>query len=97
MDLDHKDVDKTNNRIENLRLTNDSLNAGNVKKQQNKSSIYKGVLWHKQHNKWYSQIRANGKTQFLGLFADEVKAAKAYDAAAKKHFQDFARLNFNDC
>jgi len=97
MDLDHKDVDKTNNRIENLRLTNDRLNAGNVKKQQNKTSIYKGVLWHKQHKKWYSQIRANGKRQFLGLFVNEIEAAKAYDAAARKHFQDFARLNFNDC
>lgn len=96
MDLDHKDMDKENNNIENLRLTNDRLNAGNVKKRKNKSSIYKGVLWHKQHKKWYSQIGSGKERQFLGLFVDEIEAAKAYDKAAKKLFHNFARLNFND-
>lgn len=95
MDIDHKDMNKTNNRIENLRLTNDTFNSGNVKKHKNKSSIYKGVWWHKQHNKWYCQIRTNGKTKFLGLFLDEKEAAKAYDKEAITFFKEFARPNFD--
>lgn len=93
-DLDHIDVDKSNNKIENLRLSNDFLNSGNVHKQKNKTSIYKGVLWHKQHKKWYAQIRFAGKSRFLGLFNDEKEAANAYDVAAKQSFKEFARTNF---
>ena len=34
--------------------------------------------------------------RYLGAFADEIEAAKAYDATAREMFGEFARLNFPD-
>jgi hypothetical protein len=57
-------------------------------------SKYKGVDWAADMSRWRARIRANGKRISLGLFPDEVQAAKAYDRAAKKYHGEFAVLNF---
>jgi hypothetical protein len=47
-------------------------------------------------NRWRARIRVNGKRISLGLFKDEIEAAKAYDRAARKYHGEFASLNFPD-
>lgn len=54
---------------------------------------YKGVSYVKKRDKWKSQITADYKVYFLGEFLTEVEAALAYNAAAIKHFGEFAYLN----
>jgi len=55
-------------------------------------SGYKGVSL--SDGRWRALIYVHGKKIHLGCFDNPVTAAKAYDAAASKHFQNFARTNF---
>lgn len=93
--IDHiKHHDIADNRIENLRQCNNKQNQYNQKTRIGSTSIYKGVSWEKDRNKWRSQITINRKTIKLGRFSNEIDAAKEYDNAAIKHFGEYAMLNF---
>lgn len=94
--IDHINGNGLDNRKNNLRICTYSQQKMNQKKLQTRkcSSEYKGVNWHKKSKKWQSRISINNKRKHLGLFNNEIKAAEAYDAAAKKYFGEFARLNF---
>ncbi|NBC17299.1 MAG: hypothetical protein GVY18_08310 [Bacteroidetes bacterium] len=56
-------------------------------------SRFKGVTFHVRSQKWLARIYVDGKAIHLGYHADEVEAAKAYDAAARRIFGNFARPN----
>jgi hypothetical protein len=93
-DVDHINGDGLDNRRSNLRLCTDSENQGNARKRRRQTaSQYKGVTWHKSAQRWQAQIEVARKTRYLGLFHSELDAARAYDAAAKVVFGEFARCN----
>ena len=93
-ELDHRDRDKRNNRIENLRLATSSQNKRNMK-FKNTTSEFQGVCWHGKGRKWMARIQVDGTAHYLGLFANEKDAARAYDTAAVNFgVADFAILNF---
>lgn len=96
MMVDHIDRDPMNNRRDNLRLATGEQNSRNVPKTSAKrSSIYKGVCWHKRKNKWIAMCAVNSRNKFLGYFNDEIEAAKAYDLSAKELHGEFAYTNFH--
>lgn len=93
--VDHDDGDGLNNQRYNIRTCSTRQNNMNQKKRRDGfSSRYKGVCWHKRDQKFYAAIKINGRSKFLGRFDSERDAAMAYDAAARKHFGDFAVCNF---
>ena len=56
-------------------------------------STYRGVTWHTRSSSWNARIHIDGKKVHLGSFADELDAARAYDARARKLGRP---LNFPD-
>lgn len=90
--IDHKNHDTLDNRKSNLRICNNAENLRNSYSYIG-TSKYKGVCYDKSRNKWVSNIMFNRKGIYLGHYANEIKAAKAYNQAALKYFGEFALLN----
>ena len=96
--VDHINHNGLDNRKANLRPATRAENNRNRRKWSKRKcgSRFKGVSWHKYRKRWTVQIWFNSKMKFIGYFHDEIAAAKAYDAAAKKYHKEFAVLNFNE-
>ena len=90
-EVDHIDLNRSNNRIANLRPATTSHNQCNRCKNSNNTSGFKGVSWKESHQKWYAHICTGGKKKFLGYFDTPEKAHAAYIEAARKHHGEFAR------
>jgi HNH endonuclease len=90
--VDHRDVDGLNNRRSNLRYATRSQQKANSTKHSHGKSKYKRVSPHGEL--FYAEIAVNKKRMLLGSFESEEDAARAYDNAARRHFGEFARLNF---
>lgn len=91
---DHIDCNGLNNQRNNLRVCNNAQNQYHQKiRKKNKTSVYKGVYWHKKSKKWLTKIKASGKFIYLGIFLSEKQAAFEYNKAAKKYHGEFAYFN----
>lgn len=94
--VDHRDNDGGNNRPDNLREATRQQNMRNSGSRGG-TSQYCGVVWHKGGRKWMAYCTdGSGKRRHLGMFVNEVDAARAYDAAAREWHGEFARLNLPD-
>jgi hypothetical protein len=88
--IDHIDGNPSNNKIENLREVTQQCNLRNSKVHKNNNSGVTGVIWHKQTEKWYAQIKVNGKNINLGFYSDFISAVKA------RHTKEI-ELEWNGC
>lgn len=75
--IDHKNGDRSDNRIANLRLVSNSENGLNRKLQCNSTSAHRGVHYHKQKKKWEVRIKINGKRLYLGAYECREEAINA--------------------
>jgi len=92
--VDHIDRYGLNNRQSNLRLCTPSQNNCNQGPHRRGSSRFRGVSWQKSAHKWAATICYRGVHYYLGLFEDEVEAARARDRKALELHGEFAWLNF---
>jgi hypothetical protein len=93
LQVDHINGNGLCNLRSNLRLCTNSQNQWNRKRACG-TSQYKGVHWNARLRKWVVQIRKNTVGDYLGLYDNEMEAAKTYDKKAKELFGQFASLNF---
>jgi hypothetical protein len=79
LSVNHKNFNKSDNRIENLEMMTYSENALDfilkVKKEKSYSNIL-GVGYHSQLGKWTTRVNKNGKRVSLGTYSTKEEAEK---------------------
>lgn len=89
VEVDHIDLDKSNDKWSNLREATSSQNKFNRRVQENNKRRLKGVGWHVRNGKWRARLRQKDI-----LLSDCPAAAHfAYIVAANKAFGEFARAS----
>ncbi len=89
--VDHINGNTLDNRVKNLRIITRSGNSRN--KRPTGSSRFLGVC-KRANGKWFASIKVDKKYVYLGLFENEIDAAKAYDDAIDKFKIEYGRKNF---
>lgn len=87
--LDHKDLDTTNDRIDNLRIADTSKSMAHRRMFSNNTTGYRGVYKRKGYDRWRARIQVDKKFINLGDFDSPEKAYQAYLDAAKQYFGEF--------
>lgn len=94
-DVDHANLDKMDNRIDNLRIATPAQNMANTRTFSHNKSGFKGVRLRTDHHKrrkpYEATIYVAGKPKYLGTYATPEEAHAAYVVAANENFGEFAR------
>lgn len=89
-DVDHANLDRSDNRYINLREATRSQNQFNKTIGSKNKSGFKGVNFHKASGRFIAQCSINGKKHYLGVFDAPEDASAAYrHFASKAHGQYF--------
>lgn len=83
--IDHKDHNKGNNRLSNLRDVTISGNQQNrIRARKDNKVGLLGVSIQKKTGKYQAQIKKNNKSIFLGIYSTPEEAHNAYIEAKRK-------------
>ena len=92
-DVDHRNLIKSDNRWDNLRVASKSQNNANTTARSHNTTGFKGVFLNKKTGSYFAQIVVDGKQHHLGTFATAEQASAAYQVGAAHHFGSFARAS----
>jgi hypothetical protein len=93
--IDHKDTDKLNDHISNLRLATIGQNNCNVAPRSNNKSGIRGLSFDSTRLKWKASVGLHGKVISLGRFKGKILAIKAIKEARSKLQKEFAFREHN--
>ena len=91
MVVDHINGNGLDNRRCNLRICTQAQNSYNCPSRAGAKSRFRGVT--PRGDKWEAKIQHKGQVYNLGLFDNEIEAAKARDRKAIELFGEYAWLN----
>lgn len=87
--IDHRNGNPLDNRIENLRDATQTENNANSRLRRKCTNRLKGITRSGRY--WVAQISVAGQHKHLGSFRTAETAHAAYMSAAREHFGEFAR------
>lgn len=90
-EIDHINMDPTDNRFVNLRIATSAENRRNTGARANGTTGFKGVSPRTGKGTFRARINYNGKSIYLGDYATAEEAHSAYCEAANKYHGEFAR------
>ena len=90
-EVDHKNMDRLDNRRENIRLCSRAENKWNENPSKKNKSGYRGISWFTRDGKWQVMLRHLGNRIFLGRYFDIKEAVKVYNSFISQHRGDFAK------
>ena len=73
--IDHINHNRSDNRLENLRITDHENNGRNVSMMRTNTTGVVGVVYLKKNNKYMAQIYVNKKRKYLGIYETLEEAA----------------------
>ena len=88
--IDHRDRIRDNNRIDNLRLADDSTNAINKALRSHNKSGVTGVFWSPHRKRWVATIGVDRVQRSLGTFRKYEDAVEARQTAVRELHGEFA-------
>jgi hypothetical protein len=91
--VDHINHNPLDNRKNNIRIVDESINSHNKIKKLNSMSKFMGVTKIKKTNKYCAKITKDGICYNLGYYILEAAAAEAYNKKAIELYGSFANLN----
>lgn len=86
--LDHRNGDRRDDRLENLRACTAGENCQNLGLTKANKSGVMGVSWKTSHKRWCAQIKHHGRVHYLGLL-DHIEDAAAARREAKRCMHTF--------
>jgi hypothetical protein len=89
--IDHRNMDRSDNRFSNLREATKAQNMRNRLEQKNNTSGMRGIYLQKNKRSvsYFTYIKVNRKRLSLGYFKTFEEAAAARLAAEAKYFMEF--------
>lgn len=89
-EIDHRNLDRGNSNVANLRAGTHAQNSRNIPKKKNNSIGLKGVYFNFEKQKFQAQINIDGKNTYLGRFDAAEEAYEEYCKAARKYHGEYA-------
>lgn len=88
LQVDHKDRNRVNDDLTNLRMVHRLINGNNRKHNKTSSTKVRGVAFSKQHSKWKVMVNEDKRLKYLGLFNSMEEALKIREEFQNKKFEE---------